>query len=264
MRDAASPRDLLSDRPTTSPSECAPSDGPEEVSNDDPCQAARKPRPYADAPVLPTIGPIHVSSLTSAAASQRALPLEIEIGPGRGAFIFERAAESSGIAIVGLEIRHKWAKIVDDRLTALGYGDRARVYAANACYVLPRLHPDASVAQFFLHFPDPWWKKRQQKRAVLTPPFVREMIRLLAPGGTVFLQTDVLERGDQYETLLTSMEGLVPDGDEQGARLLSEPPWRAKSNRERKVLAAGLTPTRLLFRKPQAAHDATHIDREPQ
>ena len=205
----------------------------------------KKPHPYADAPTLPAVGPVDVSTLT-----RSSLPLEIEIGPGRGAFILERASETSTVAIVGLEIRYKWAKIVDDRLTRVGFGDRARVYAADARFVLPRLQPDASVTRFYVHFPDPWWKKRQQKRLVVTPTFVREMVRLLVPGGTVFVQTDVLERGEQYETLLSSMEGLVPDGDEAGSPLLAETPWCAKSNRERRVMAAGLVPARLRFRKP--------------
>jgi tRNA (guanine-N7-)-methyltransferase len=205
----------------------------------------KKPHPYADAPTLPAVGPVDVSTLT-----RSSLPLEIEIGPGRGAFILERAAETSTVAVVGLEIRYKWAKIVDDRLTRVGFGDRARVYAADARFLLPRLQPDASVTRFYVHFPDPWWKKRQQKRLVVTPTFVREMVRLLVPGGTVFVQTDVLERGEQYETLLSSMEGLLPDGDETGSPMMSETPWRAKSNRERRVMAAGLVPARLRFRKP--------------
>ncbi len=205
----------------------------------------KKPHPYADAPTLPAVGPVDVSTLT-----QSSLPLEIEIGPGRGAFILERAAETSTVAVVGLEIRYKWAKIVDDRLTRVGFGDRARVYAADARFLLPRLQPDASVTRFYVHFPDPWWKKRQQKRLVVTPTFVREMVRLLVPGGTVFVQTDVLERGEQYETLLSSMEGLMPDGDEAGSPMMSGTPWCAKSNRERRVMAAGLVPARLRFRKP--------------
>ena len=203
-----------------------------------------KTHPYADRPTLPESGPIDVSTLT-----ESTLPLEIEIGPGRGAFLLERAAETSKVALVGLEIRWKWAKIVDDRLAQGGFGSRARVYGADARFVLPRLQPDASVQTFYVHFPDPWWKKRQQKRRVVVPSFVQQMVRLLVPGGTLFVQTDVLERADQYATLLASIEGLEPAGDEVGVARLSEPPWSAKSNRERRVLEAGLMPARYRFRK---------------
>lgn len=204
----------------------------------------KKPHPYADAPMLPASGPIDVSTLT-----ESSLPLEIEIGPGRGAFILERAAETSKVSLVGLEIRWKWAKIVDDRLAKGGFASRARVYAADARYVLPRLEPDGSVRAFYVHFPDPWWKTRQQKRLVVVPPFIRQMVRLLMPGGTLFVQTDVMERADRYETLLSSVEGLVSAGDEPGSALISQLPWDAKSNRERRVIEAGLVPNRYLYRR---------------
>lgn len=204
----------------------------------------KKPHPYADRPTLPATGPIDISTLT-----QSELPLEIEIGPGRGAFLIERASETSKVALVGLEIRWKWAKIVDDRLATGGFGARARVYAADARFVLPRMRPDASVEAFYVHFPDPWWKKRQQKRLVVAPEFIRQMVRLLVPGGLLFVQTDVLERADQYDTLLSSVEGLEPDGDEPGSARVVSTSWEAKSNRERRVLEAGLTPARFCFRK---------------
>jgi len=200
--------------------------------------------PYADAPRLPAEGAIEISTLTKSA-----LPLEIEIGPGRGMFILERAAEALDKAIVGLEIRLKWATLVDRRLARLGFGDRARVYAEDARFVLPRVGPDASVEAFFVHFPDPWWKKRQQKRLVVVPSFVREMVRLLKPGGMLFVQTDVLDRGEGYDTIMAGQSELVPDGDEAGSARIASCPWRAKSNREKRVIEAGLEPVRLRFRR---------------
>jgi tRNA (guanine-N7-)-methyltransferase len=206
---------------------------------------ARKPHPYAHAPKLPTEGPVDVASLTASD-----LPLEVEIGPGRGAFILERAKEAPHVALVGLEIRWKWASIVDERLAKAGFRDRARVYAADARFLLPRWQPDACIDRFYIHFPDPWWKKRQQKRMVVSPSFIQQMVRLLKPGGILYVQTDVLERADHYEMLLSSMEGLIPDGDQPGSAFLSNPSWTARSNRERRVIEAGLQPSRFQFRKP--------------
>jgi tRNA (guanine-N7-)-methyltransferase len=200
--------------------------------------------PYSDAPRLAAEGPIDVASLTRAK-----LPLEIEIGPGRGMFILERVSEVLDKAIVGLEIRWKWATLVDQRLERLGFGERARVYAEDARFVLPRLRPNASVEAFFVHFPDPWWKKRQQKRLVVAPSFVREMVRLLVPGGMLFVQTDVPERGDGYETILGGQSELIPDGDAPRSARTAAVPWVAKSNREKRVIEAGLEPVRLRYRR---------------
>lgn len=203
--------------------------------------------PYRNAAKLPTEGPIDTRGLTQ--AGQR---LEIEIGPGRGSFIVERAQETQDVALVGLEIKYKWAYLVDERLSKRGFGNRARVYAADARDILSRLVPDASVHRFYLHFPDPWWKKRQQKRQVITLQLLQDIERLLVPQGTLFIQTDVMDRADHYEALAHSIRGLVPDGDEQGSARLSQPRWGARSNRERRVIEEGLTPARFQFRKPPA------------
>ncbi|MCU0691618.1 MAG: tRNA (guanine-N(7)-)-methyltransferase [Polyangiaceae bacterium] len=199
---------------------------------------------YAHAPRLPSSGPIEVATLT-----QAVLPLEVEIGPGRGMFLLERAEECHDVALVGLEIRWKWAAIVDERLRRIGLDGRARVFAEDIRFLLPRLRPAGSVRAFFVHFPDPWWKKKQEKRLVVVPNVVREMARLLEPGGMLFVQTDVEDRAHAYESVLAGTDELANDGNTPGTARLSECPWSAKGNREKRVLEAGLQPFRLRYRR---------------
>jgi tRNA (guanine-N7-)-methyltransferase len=149
--------------------------------------------PYADAPRLPG----EPSSEVDVRALVKGEWLEIEVGPGRGGFLFERAAAAPGAGLVGLEVRRKWAAIVDARLAKLGLGSRARVFAEDAREALPRMRPSGAFKRAFLHFPDPWWKKRHQKRLVMGDVFLVEMGRLLEPGGELFVQTDVEERAAQ-------------------------------------------------------------------
>jgi hypothetical protein len=66
------------------------------------------PSPYADAPRLPEGSDLGPALLVGADS-----PIELEIGPGRGGFLFERLAADPGVRIVGLEIRRKWATLVD-------------------------------------------------------------------------------------------------------------------------------------------------------
>lgn len=205
----------------------------------------KAPYPYAHAPHLPRTGPIHATTLTNAAVG----PLEIEIGPGRGMFLLDRVRERADARVVGLEIRWKWATIVDERLKAAGFGDRARVYADDARLVLPRVEPDACVSAFFIHFPDPWWKSRQKKRLVVTRPLLDEIARLLVPGGMLFVQTDVEERGVAYETLIDAHDGFVQDGDAGGSARLSACPWTSRGNRERRADDAGIPVIRLRYRR---------------
>jgi tRNA (guanine-N7-)-methyltransferase len=175
--------------------------------------------------------------------------IEVEIGPGRGWFLVERTEVEPGAGLVGLEIRRKWAAIVDARLGKRGYGPRARVFAEDVRVALPRLGPDGAVRRIFVHFPDPWWKKRHAKRLVVQDGFLGEVERLLEPGGELFVQTDVEERATAYERLVDLHAGLSPAGDAAGSPRLAENPYVARSPRERRAIADGLPVHRLRWRK---------------
>jgi tRNA (guanine-N7-)-methyltransferase len=198
--------------------------------------------PYADAPVLAAGDNIDVRSLVAGTW------VEIEIGPGRGWFLVERAAVEPEAGLLGLEIRRKWATIVDARLAKRGLGPRARVFAEDARHALKRLGPDGSVRRFFVHFPDPWWKKRHQKRLVVRGGLLEEVVRLLEPEGELFVQTDVEERALEYESLAGLEPHLVPAGDAPGSPRIADNPYVARSPRERRAIADGLPVYRMRWR----------------
>lgn len=204
----------------------------------------RRPGPYDDAPRLPEGDRVDVRELVGART------IELEIGPGpKAGFLVERAAEAPDVGLVGLEIRKKWAAVGDGRLAKHGHASRARVFCEDARFALPRLGPDASVARVFLHFPDPWWKKRHQKRLVLGRALLDELARCLTEAGEIFVQTDVEERAAQYEALLLDAPAFEPFGP---SPRVSENPFSARSPRERRALADGLPVYRLHFKKRPA------------
>jgi len=178
--------------------------------------------------------------------------VEVEIGPGRGWFLVERAEAEPRAALVGLEIRRKWAAIVDARLAKRGLAHRARVFAEDARHALPRLAPDASVRRVFVHFPDPWWKKRHHKRLVMKDGLLEQVARLLEPGGELFVQTDVEERAAAYEDLVALDARFVPDGDTSGSPRLVDHAYVARSPRERRAIADGLPVHRMRWTRATA------------
>jgi tRNA (guanine-N7-)-methyltransferase len=205
--------------------------------------------PYADAPQLPGAWDetCDVRAIFPTASSDA--PIELEIGGGRGGFAFERLAADPSICLIGLEIKRKWATIVDRRLAKAGLGARGRVFAEDARRGLPRLSPDGSVRAVFLHFPDPWWKKRHDKRIVLGAEVQDEIERLLAPGGALFVQTDVEHRFEQYRAFLDGRAALRPFGDRDGDPTLAENPYGARSPREHRAIEDGLPIFRMRFAK---------------
>ena len=195
-------------------------------------------------PLLPHDEPVDLHALLSGSG-----PIELEIGPGRGMFLIARATVRPDVRLLGIEVRRKWAAVVDERLRRLGMVERARVVCDDARQLLPRLGPSGSVATIFLHFPDPWWKRRHAKRSVLSDALLDAATRLLGECGELFVQTDVPERAAAYEQALRLRPELEPAGDEGGSARLAANPYGARSNREKRVEADGLPVHRVRFRR---------------
>jgi tRNA (guanine-N7-)-methyltransferase len=73
-----------------------------------------------------------------------------------------------------------------------------------------------------------------------------EVVRVLRPGGELFVQTDVEERALQYEQAIAAAPGLVPA---PGGPRVADNPFRARSPREHRAIEDGLPIHRLLYRR---------------
>jgi tRNA (guanine-N7-)-methyltransferase len=211
-------------------------------------ELAIDPRRYALAPRLPEGGEVDVRGLLHG----RTARLEVEVGPGRGGFLLDRLLSRADVGLVAFEVKRKWAVIVNERLARHGVADRGRVFADDARLALPRLGPDGSIDALFVHFPDPWWKKRHTKRLVLGTDVLDQAARLLRPGGELFIQTDVEERAALYEAHVGAHPAFAPHGDTAGAARLAENPYGARSHRERRAIEDQIPIYRLRFtRRPR-------------
>lgn len=216
-----------------------------------PAEPVRRLSPYADAPRLPPgeeLRPAQILGSDANVAAAAATPLELEIGPGRGGFILERVAQHPEVRIIGLEIRLKWASLVDERVRDCGFGERARVFAEDIRFALPRLAA-GSLSKVFINFPDPWWKKRHAKRRLASGTVVEQMARLLAPAGELFVQTDVWGTARAYREAIEAHPEFLPYGDAADSPVLAENPYAARSPRERRVMADGMPVIRLRYRR---------------
>jgi tRNA (guanine-N7-)-methyltransferase len=174
------------------------------------------------------------------------MALEVELGSGEAHFLMERAAIARDVMFVGVEIRREVVWRANRACAAAGL-DSVRSVFANMSVDMPRLFAPASVRRFHVNFPDPWWKSRQQKRRVVSADLVDEMVRGLAPGGEIFVQTDIFD---------IALEAMATLESEPSGRLrnhagpwsfFGENPYGARSRRERQCLAEGTKIWRLLF-----------------
>lgn len=177
----------------------------------------------------------------------RAAPLEVEIGSGKGLFLQSQSSRTPEHNFLGIEISHKFARFAAARLAKCGCSN-ALVVDGDAMRLLAE-SPDACFTAVHVYFPDPWWKKRHRKRRVMNAEMLRHIERLLEPGGTLHFWTDVEE---YYRTTLsliaatTTLEGPwdVPESPadhdldyrthfERRMRRSGEPVYRAEFRRRR-------------------------------
>ena len=172
-------------------------------------------------------------------------PVELDIGFGRGQSVFNRLNVSPRSRLIGIEIKNKWAYKVAQRVARLELP--AVIWSGDAKEILGRSGPAATVDSAFVHFPDPWWKKRHFKRRLLTDAFLCELGRLFRVGGQLLIQTDVPDRAVLYRELLKnhSMFRLEPEPVEN--------PFGCISNRERRALEEDVRVYRLLATRLQEA-----------
>jgi tRNA (guanine-N7-)-methyltransferase len=135
-------------------------------------------------------------------------PVEMEVGSGKGAFLIAAADANPGTNYLGIEIERALQLYVATRLAKRSLRN-ARVAGTDARRFFHERVPAASVRAVHVYFPDPWWKKRHQKRRVWTPAFAADCVRVLAPGGRLHLATDVGEYYEVIRELLDSQPGLA-------------------------------------------------------
>eukprot|EP00903_Cladosiphon_okamuranus_P005579 g5553.t1 len=107
------------------------------------------------------------------------------------------ATEKPEWNFLGLEIRRPTAAVALERAAALGTGN-CHVVCCNANVDLDAVLTEAAqhgawVDTICIQFPDPHFKAKHYKRRVLQPELVTCIEKHLRPGGTLFMQSDVLE-----------------------------------------------------------------------
>src|SRR5438045_7180534 len=116
--------------------------------------------------------------------------LEVELGAAEAHFLIDRARVDPATRFVGVEIRRELVEAVNAACAAAAPTNVRSVFA-NMSVDMSRLFRDGSVQRFFLNFPDPWFKSRQHKRRVIGPGLMAAIGRALAPGGELYVQTDI-------------------------------------------------------------------------
>lgn len=116
-------------------------------------------------------------------------PVILEIGSGKGRFLIATATERPDVNVIGIEKALHYHRLIRDRVLKR-HLPNIRLINHDAFLVLRDMIPDASLAELHIYFPDPWPRKKEQKRRIIRPEVLQEIRRVLVEGGSAIYVTD--------------------------------------------------------------------------
>lgn len=117
------------------------------------------------------------------------LPLEIEIGSGKGTFLVQQCELQPDANFLGIEWAKEFYAYAADRLRRRAATNVRMLHGDATAFVHWRV-PTGIVRTIHLYFSDPWPKKRHHKRRVVQDSFLADIHRILIPGGELRIVTD--------------------------------------------------------------------------
>jgi tRNA (guanine-N7-)-methyltransferase len=174
----------------------------------------------------------------------RAAPKLLEIGFGMGEGMADIASVHPENDYLGVEVHTPGVGALLKQIGERKLGN-VRVIQHDAVDVLTRMIAPGSLSGVHIFFPDPWHKKRHNKRRLIQVPFVRLLAERLQPGGYLHLATDWEDYAVQMLEVLSSEPTLANTAADYARR----PDTRPLTKFEQRGLRLGHGVWDLLFRK---------------
>ena len=174
----------------------------------------------------------------------RAAPKVVEIGFGMGGATADIAQARPDTDYLGVEVHGPGVgsllKLVEER--QLG---NVRVIQHDAVEVFTHMLAPASLDGVHVFFPDPWHKKRHNKRRLIQPPFVALLASRIKPGGYLHLATD----WEDYAIQMLEVLGACPALRNTANGYAPRPEMRPMTKFEARGLQLGHGVWDLLFQR---------------
>lgn len=148
-----------------------------------------------------------------------AAPVTLEIGFGNGESLAQMALAAPERNFLGIEVHtpgvgHLLHLVQKHQLT------NVRVMNTDAVEIIQQRIPEKSLDRVQIYFPDPWHKKRHNKRRIIQAEFVSLLATRLQTGGVLHLATDwedyaqsmaeVMQTSSDFQTANPTGEAFSP------------------------------------------------------
>lgn len=140
--------------------------------------------------------------------------LVVEIGSGHGEVLLENSRENT---IIGFETKRRFYKKCKSKIRNQ---PTAYIYSCSGYDGVMYYFLDQIIDELLILFPDPWHKKRHNKRRPITSEFFSAVHKKLAPNGQILVATDwedyfnfIIEHTKEVTELYTVTTGLFSPED---------------------------------------------------
>ncbi len=172
--------------------------------------------------------------------------VKLEIGFGNGETFVEMAEQDEAYGYIGIEV-HTPGVGQCLKLTHDAQLKNLRIISHDAIEVLESMVPAESIDRVFLFFPDPWHKKRHNKRRIVNDAFKNLLIKVMRPGAVLHMATDWQNYAEHMAAEMLADSRFQNMGDELG--FSEKPGYRPETKFERRGLKLGHGVWDLLFKK---------------
>ncbi len=179
-------------------------------------------------------------------------PIHLDIGCARGQFLLEMAIRNPDWNFLGLEIREALAISAEEKRKEMEL-DNLRFIFCNANISLSQWLsslPRNKLQRGSIQFPDPWFKKRHQKRRLLQASLLLSIADALQPGTELFIQSDILDVIESMSNLIET-SGFFDLTIYKNSKWLDQNPFLVSTEREIYVQRKGIDIYRLLYVRNQ-------------
>jgi tRNA (guanine-N7-)-methyltransferase len=163
-------------------------------------------------------------------------PVHLEIGIGNGQTLVSMASAHPQYNYLGIEVHRPGVGNALLQIEKNGLNN-IRLICDDAVEVLKNNIPDQSLSAVYIFFPDPWHKKRHNKRRLVQVDFINLLKTKLQPGGRLHMATDWEDYAHHMMKVMNDVDGFT---NQAGADQFSvKPDYRPLTKFEQRGLRLG-------------------------
>ncbi|MFB3851163.1 MAG: tRNA (guanosine(46)-N7)-methyltransferase TrmB [Acidobacteriota bacterium] len=177
--------------------------------------------------------------------------IALEVGFGFGEFLLATAEKEKETLFFGIEKYGEGLKKIVDKLRNSRINNVIPL-CGDAYVILQVLFAENVLEKIYVNFPDPWPKKRHQKRRILTEEFFKLSARKLKENGKLFFATD----DENLAQFAMSEIEKVPQLQNlcYPAKYLTQSPYSFNTRYEKKWMAENKNLYYFIYGKKDASH----------